>query len=86
MKPIVAVIASISIVITASYIIRIIGKVFFGQMSEEFSLHIGDVNALDKLALTLLCIIMIIIGIYPSIMSGMVSSGVDQILRLFGGV
>ena len=43
-QPIIAIIASISIVITASYIIRIIGRVFFGPMSEEFDHHIGDVT------------------------------------------
>jgi len=85
-KPIIAIIASISIVITASYIIRIIGRVFFGPMSEEFDHHVGDVTVLDKLALTVLCVIMITIGVFPSVMSGLVSSGVDRILSLFGGV
>jgi len=85
-QPIVAIIASISIVITASYIIRIIGRVFFGPMSEEFDHHIGDVTVKDKVALTLLCIIMVTIGVFPSIMSGLVSSGVNHILSLFGGV
>ena len=84
--PIIAIIASISIVITASYIIRIIGKVFFGPMSEEFDHHVGDVTRRDKLALGLLCLIMITIGVYPSIMGNLVSSGVDRILSLFGGV
>jgi NADH-quinone oxidoreductase subunit M len=84
-KPIIAIVASISIVITASYIIRIIGQVFFGPMKEEFELHVGDVTVLDKVALTVLCVIMITIGVYPSIMSGLVSSGVDRILALFGG-
>jgi NADH-quinone oxidoreductase subunit M len=84
-QPLVAIIASISIVITASYIIRIIGRVFFGPISEEFDHHVGDVTRKDKLALTLLCIIMVTIGVFPSIMSGLVSSGVDYILSLFGG-
>jgi NADH-quinone oxidoreductase subunit M len=84
-RPIIAIVASISIVITASYIIRIIGRVFFGPMSEEFEHHIGDVTKKDKLALTLLCLIMITIGVYPSIMSNLVSSGVQHILSLFGG-
>jgi NADH-quinone oxidoreductase subunit M len=84
-QPIVAIIASISIVITASYIIRIISRVFFGPMSEEFDHHIGDVTKKDKLALTLLCIIMITIGVFPSIMSGLVASGVNNILSLLGG-
>lgn len=84
-SPIVAIIAAISIVITAAYIIRIIGRVFFGKMPEEFEHHIGDVTPLDKLALILLCVIMIGIGVYPSIMAPMVSSGVQSILALFGG-
>jgi NADH-quinone oxidoreductase subunit M len=84
-KPIIAIVASISIVITASYIIRIIGRVFFGPISKEFDHHIGDVNVLDKVALAVLCIIMITIGVFPSVMSNMISSGVNQILSLFGG-
>ena len=84
-RPIFAIIASISIVITASYIIRIIGKVFFGPIPEEFDHHVGDVTKKDKLALALLCLIMITIGVYPSIMGNLVSSGVDRILSLFGG-
>ena len=84
-KPLVAILASISIVITASYIIRIIGKVFFGQMPEKFEHHIGDVTALDKVALVVLCAIMVTIGVYPAIMSNLVASGAESILRLFGG-
>ena len=83
--PIVAIIAAISIVITAAYIIRIIGKVFFGAMPEQFEHHIGDVTALDKLALVLLCVIMVAIGVYPMIMSPLVASGVERILSLVGG-
>jgi NADH-quinone oxidoreductase subunit M len=84
-KPIIAIVASISIVITASYIIRIIGKVFFGPMPDQFEHHVGDVTIKDKLALTLLCVIMIAVGVFPSVMSTLVSSGVDHILTLFGG-
>ena len=84
-QPIVAIVAAISIVITAAYIIKIIGKVFFGPMSDEFEHHIGDVNVLDKVALVTLCVIMISLGVYPMIMSPLVASGVQSILSLFGG-
>ena len=83
-SPWVAIIASISIVITASYIIRIIGQVFFGKMP-EYEHHFGDVTALDKVALASLSVIMIVIGVYPAIMDRLVASGVENILRLFGG-
>jgi NADH-quinone oxidoreductase subunit M len=83
--PIVAIIAAISIVITASYLIRIISRVFFGKMPEEFEHHVGDITVLDKVALVVLCVIMVGIGIYPSVMVPLVSSGVERILSLFGG-
>jgi NADH-quinone oxidoreductase subunit M len=84
--PWIAIVAAISIVITASYIIRIIGKVFFGALPEEFAHHLHDVTPLDKVALVLLSVIMIVVGIYPSIMVPMVESGVERILALLGGV
>jgi NADH-quinone oxidoreductase subunit M len=88
-QPWVAIISAISIVITASYIIRIIGKVFFGAVPAEFD-HgehaIGDVTVLDKVALVLICVIMVTIGIYPSVMAPLIESGVENILRLVGGV
>ena len=85
--PWIAVVASISIVITASYIIRIITDVFFGKMPESYEAEIGDVHLRDKIALGLLSAMLILIGIlpYPTRMLPLVSSGVESILRLFGG-
>jgi NADH-quinone oxidoreductase subunit M len=81
----VAVIASVSIVITAAYIMRNIRMVFFGDVPEKFHGHISPLTALDKVAIVTLCAFMIGIGMFPSIMVPMVSNGVDQILRLLGG-
>ncbi|MCC6957446.1 MAG: NADH-quinone oxidoreductase subunit M [Anaerolineales bacterium] len=83
--PWIAIAAAISIVVTASYIIRIIGNVFFGKLPDAFEGHIRDVNALDKVALVFLSAVLIIVGVYPSIMVPMVESGVTYILRLLGG-
>jgi NADH-quinone oxidoreductase subunit M len=87
-QPLIAIIAAISIVITASYIIRVIGSVFFGAIPEQFD-HgehaVGDVTLMDKVALTMICVIMITIGVYPSIMVPLVQSGVNNILALVGG-
>jgi NADH-quinone oxidoreductase subunit M len=83
--PWVAIIAVISIVITASYVIRIITKVFFGKIPDEFIGHVQDVTVLDKLALVVLSAVLIGIGVYPPLMVPIVSSGVEHILRLLGG-
>ena len=81
----VAVIASISIVITAAYIMRNIRQVFFGEMPQKFEGHLTDITILDKVAITTLCLFMIVIGLFPSFMVPMVEKGVENILRLLGG-
>ena len=81
----VAVIASISIVITAAYIMINIRKVFFSEMPENLHGHIGDVTMLDKIAITTLCLFMIVIGMFPAVMVPMVEKGVENVLRLLGG-
>ena len=81
----VAVIASTSIVITAAYIMRNIRQVFFGDMPEKLEGHMTDVTVLDKVAITTLCLFMIVIGLFPSFMVPMVQTGVENILRLLGG-
>ena len=49
--PWIAIVAAISIVITASYIIRLIRKVFFGDLPKELEGHIKDATLSEKLAL-----------------------------------
>jgi NADH-quinone oxidoreductase subunit M len=83
--PWIAIVAALSIVITASYIIRIIGNVFYGSLPEEFEGHVHDVTALDKVALVLLSAVLVIMGIFPRIIVPMVESGVNNVLRLLGG-
>jgi NADH-quinone oxidoreductase subunit M len=85
-QPWVAIIASISIVITAAYIMRNIRDVFFRPMPENLEGHITDVNILDKVAIFTVCLLMVLLGLFPSIMVPMVQTGVDNILRLLGGV
>ncbi|MBE7534697.1 MAG: NADH-quinone oxidoreductase subunit M [Anaerolineales bacterium] len=81
----VAVICSISIIITAAYIMRIVRQVFFGDVPERFEGHLTDITILDKTALVTLCFFMVIIGLYPKFMAPIVQTGVDNILRLLGG-
>jgi NADH-quinone oxidoreductase subunit M len=83
--PIAAIIASISIVITAAYIMLNIRKVFFGEMPANLEGHVGDVTVLDKVAIVTLCLLMVGLGLFPSLMVPMVQTGVQNILNLLGG-
>lgn len=82
--PLTAVISVISIVITAAYILRAVQKVFFGELPTHFEHEVGDVSALDKVALVVLCAMMIIVGVYPAIIYPIVNAGIAPVLNLFG--
>ncbi len=80
----VAVIASVSIVITAAYVMLVVRRVFFGKMPEKFEGHVGGITVLDKIAIATLCALMIGIGLFPVVMVPMVHTGVLHIMDLLG--
>jgi hypothetical protein len=46
---------------------------------------VGDVGVLDKAVIIFLSVIVVAIGIFPSLIVPMVNSGVDRILLILGG-
>ena len=83
--PWIALVAVISIVITAAYVMRIVSGVFFGDLPKELEGLIHDVSISEKFALGLMCAVLIGIGLFPSIIVPMVQSGVGHVLTLLGG-
>jgi NADH-quinone oxidoreductase subunit M len=83
--PAVAIIAVIGVIITAAYILRVVNKVFFGEMNPELVGHITDIGILDKVTIVLLAVFMIGFGIFPSLLSNVVGSGMMHVLQLLGG-
>ncbi len=84
-KPWIAILSALSIVITAAYIMLAIRRTFFGEMPAEFEGHIRPISVMDKVALTLLSAMMITLGVFPGVMVPMVQTGIDNVLRLLGG-
>jgi NADH-quinone oxidoreductase subunit M len=82
--PAIAVISAISIVVTAAYILRAVQRVFFGELPHEFEHHVGDVSVLDKTALFILVMLLVVVGVYPAIMAPLVASGIEPVLALLG--
>lgn len=85
-SPIAAVIAILGVIVTAAYILRVVSQVFFGPIPSEIQHGLSDVNVLDKITIVLLAVFMVGIGIFPSLLSGMVNSGVNHVLQILGGV
>jgi NADH:ubiquinone oxidoreductase subunit 4 (subunit M) len=64
---------------------RNIRQVFFGELPQKFEGHLTDITVLDKVAITVLCLFMVGIGLFPNFMVPMVQAGVKHILDLLGG-
>lgn len=83
--PLVAVVSVLGIIVTAGYILLVLRRVFFGELPDEYASTVSDISMLDKLTVGFLSLIMIAIGLFPTVMVPMVNSGVDHILLLLGG-
>ena len=82
--PVVAIIAILGVILTAAYILLTIRRVFFGELPENLT-NISDISWRDKLVIGVLSLVMIAVGIFPSLLTTMIDSGVTSILALLGG-
>jgi len=82
---VIAIIAALGIIITAAYVLRVVGQVFFGEFNEERFPHVPPITVYDKVALTILVFWLVLLGVYPRLMSPMIESGIRPIVSLLGG-
>lgn len=81
----IALVAVLGIIITAAYVLRVVGQVFFGDFNEDRFPHVTSITLYDKIALGILVFWLILLGVYPRLMAPMVESGVKPIVSMLGG-
>jgi len=80
--PVIAVLSLIGIVVTAAYVIRVSYTVFFGPLKPELE-GIPAVSTMEKVPLFIMAAILIIVGLYPSVLLNLINTGVvPLVLRL----
>ncbi len=83
---VIAIVAVIGIVVTAAYVLRVVQRVFFGEFdASKWHDEITDVTVLDKLAMGILVVWLVLLGVFPAIMQPMITAGLEPIARLLGG-
>jgi NADH-quinone oxidoreductase subunit M len=82
--PWIAMISATGIIVTAAYVLRVVQRVFFGELKPEFA-NLPGITVLDKTALFILSGLLILIGVYPKIMMSLIEVGVAPLAALFGG-
>lgn len=79
--PYIAVISALAIIITAAYIVRAIGSVFFGEYEGEKWYDMRPIRAIDKFVLVMFSVILIAIGVYPAIIVPIVESAMIPVIE-----
>lgn len=78
--PLLAALSGIGIVVTAAYILRVLHKVFYGELNEKLH-HIEPITSLERVAGVILVANLILIGLYPTVMVGMIYATVEPLVR-----
>ncbi len=79
--PIIAMVSALGIIITAAYIIRAVGKVFFGEYQAEKWHDMRPLLTLDKITLVMFSVILIVIGVFPAVIAPIVQSGMAPVVE-----
>jgi NADH-quinone oxidoreductase subunit M len=82
---VIAIISALGIILTAGYVLRVVQLVFFGDFNRARFPEVGDVTVIDKFVLVMLGIWLVLIGVYPQLLSGMFTSGMQPIVKALGG-
>jgi len=77
-------IAVIGVVLTAGYILWMLQQAFFGPVKEEYN-GVKDADGLEKFYLFVLVAAIMLVGIYPAILTDVFKLGILPIVAMIGG-
>jgi NADH-quinone oxidoreductase subunit M len=77
--PLISILAAISIPITAAYILRAVYTVFFGPVKDPSFFELPKLTWQEYAGATVLVAVILLVGLYPSILTEMIGSGVRPV-------
>ena len=83
--PIIALLAIWGLILTAAYVLRVVQQVFFGEWEPHKWHDLRPSNFGDKLALITFSVLMIIIGLVPSLLMNTIELGTASLMKLLQG-
>jgi NADH-quinone oxidoreductase subunit M len=78
------IVAIIGVVLTAGYILWMLQQAFYGPVKAEYN-NIKDADNLEKVYMFVLVAVIMLVGIYPAVLTDVFRLGISPIARLIGG-
>ena len=74
----------LGIVITAGYILWMLQRVFYGPVLERYN-GTADADTLERIYMFAFVAVIMLVGIYPAILTDVIKLGISPITGLIGG-
>jgi NADH-quinone oxidoreductase subunit M len=84
--PLIAVIAAISIPVTGAYILRAVWATFDGEVKNPEFFKLPRLTWQEYTGAIILAVILVVVGIYPAILTELISTGVEPVVAQLTGV
>ncbi len=78
------ILAVLGVVVTAGYILWMLQRVFYGPVLEQYN-SVHDADILERVYMFALVAVIMLVGIYPAILTDVIKTGVMPIIQLLGG-
>ena len=76
--------AAIGVVLGAGYILWMIQRTFYGPAKEEFN-SVKDADGLERVYMFAFIALILLVGIYPAILTNVINPSVTTIVGMLGG-
>lgn len=78
------IVAILGVVLTAGYILWMLQQAFYGPAKEEYN-GVHDADTLEKVYMFALIAVIMLVGIYPAILTDVIKGGVMPVIKFLGG-
>ena len=78
------VLAVLGIILAAGYILWMVERSFFGVRRERFA-HVTDASFVEAVPLVLLVVSIVVIGVYPAVLTDVFQSSLRPMVAAFSG-
>ncbi len=83
---VITILAASSIVVTAVYILRVVGALLFGPIKDDHFLHLGDAKWFERLSTITLIVSIAAIGLAPLWLSNMIGHSLIPMVQKISGI
>jgi NADH-quinone oxidoreductase subunit M len=83
--PVQGVLAAVGIILSAMYLLYMLARVIFGPIERPEYEELNDANTIEMASVVPLAVLLVVLGVFPALLTSVQRPAVDAVLALIGG-